>query len=45
MSIGGFFRRLDVDMNGSLGFHEFADGLKTLANVYLSREGRSLLLL
>ena len=43
MSIGGFFRRLDVDMNGSLGFHEFADGLKTLANVYLSREGRSLL--
>ena len=43
MSIRALFRRLDVDMNQSLGFHEFADGLKKLTNVYLSREGRSLL--
>ena len=37
-SIGIVFRRLDIDMNGSIGMREFRDGLRKMADIYISVE-------
>ena len=38
MSVQSIFRRLDVDMSGSIGFAEFRDGLRRLLGVHISLE-------